>query len=90
VEDVLVVPNQAVRSAGNQRTVTVLFEGQQIQIPVNVGLVGDSLTEIIGDALREGDEVVTSTSSSSASPASNRFQGDGFEGPPGGGGFFVP
>jgi macrolide-specific efflux system membrane fusion protein len=79
---VLVVPNQAIHSTGTQRTVTVLFEGQQISVPVTVGLVGDAATEVTGNSLREGDEVVVNASSSSLSINQNRGGfGGGFEGP---------
>jgi RND family efflux transporter MFP subunit len=90
-EDVLVVPNQAVRSIGGQHTVTVLFEGQQIQIPVTIGLVGDTMTEITGTSLKEGDEVVTNTGTSTSTTSSNA-RGPQFRqefGPGDGGGVFI-
>ena len=86
-ENVLVVPNKAVHSTGTQRTVTVLFQGQQIKVPVTVGLVGDSQTEITGNTLKEGDVVVLSTSttgSTSSTTSRNGFQNGG----PGGQQFF--
>lgn len=58
--DVLTVPNRAIRTVNKQKVVTVLFEGQQIQVPVQVGLSGDSATEIVS-GLKEGDVVVIST-----------------------------
>jgi len=58
--NVLTVPNRAIRTVGKQKTVTVLFEGQQIQTPVQVGLSGDSATEITS-GLKEGDVVVLAT-----------------------------
>jgi HlyD family secretion protein len=80
--DVLVVPNQAIHSTGTQRTVTVLFEGQQISVPVTVGLVGDAATEVTGNSLREGDEVVVNASASSSSINQNRGEfGGRFEEP---------
>jgi HlyD family secretion protein len=87
-ENVLVVPNKAIHSSGTQRTVTVLFQGQQIQVPVTVGLVGDSMTEITGTTLKEGDVVVVATTTASTSSSTNfngrfeqGFPGGGFEGP---------
>lgn len=79
-QNVLIVPNQAIRALGNQRTVTVLFEGQQIQVPVTVGLTNDTTSEVTGNQLREGDEVVINTSTSTAQ--NNNFRQGG------GGGFF--
>jgi RND family efflux transporter MFP subunit len=92
VDDALLVPNKAIRTSSGQRTVTVLFEGQQINVPVTVGLVGDSLSEVTGDQLREGDTVVINGSTSSSTASSNtQFRnaaGGGFGGlggPPSGG-----
>jgi RND family efflux transporter MFP subunit len=90
-ENVLVVPNKAIHTSGTQRTVTVLFQGQQIQVPVTVGLVGDSMTEVTGNSLKEGDMVVLTgtTASTSSTTARNGFQG-GFPGGDGGGVFIGP
>ena len=90
-ENVLVVPNKALRTSSGQRSVTVLFEGQQISVPVTVGLAGDSTSEVTSAQLREGDTVVLngSTNTSSTSTSQNRGDfGGGFEGPPGG--VFIP
>jgi multidrug resistance efflux pump len=74
---------------GGQKTVTVLFQGQQIQVPVTVGLVGDSYTELTGNTLKEGDVVVVSTTTGTTASTSsiNRFQGG--PGEFGGGAIFV-
>jgi HlyD family secretion protein len=90
--NVLTVPNRALRSTGGQRTVTVLFEGQQIPVPVTVGLAGDSVSEIVDDgSLREGDAVVitttTSTGTGTGTGAGGGFGGGGFGG---GAGFVRP
>ena len=82
--NVLVVPNKAIHTSGNQRTVTVLFEGQQIQVPVTVGLVGDSMTEITGTTLKEGDMVIVTTTSTASSSTNTQR---GFE--QGGGQIFI-
>lgn len=79
VANVLVVPNRAIRTTGGQQMVTVLFEGQQITIPVTVGLSGDSVSEVISDQLREGDTLVLVGSTSASTSA-----GGGFEVPAGG------
>lgn len=60
-DNVLLVPSRAVRTQGGQRLVRVLYQGQTIDVPVQVGLSGDSGTEVLGDALKEGDEVVLNT-----------------------------
>ena len=59
-DNVLTVPNRAIRTRGRQKMVTVLFEGQQLQTPVVTGLSSDTATEIIS-GLKEGDVVVVTT-----------------------------
>lgn len=71
-ENVLVVPNQAIQISGGQRVVTVLYQGQQIQVPVTIGLAGDSETEISGDVLKEGDVLVLNITSTTNSRNGNR------------------
>lgn len=55
--DVLVVPSAAVQTVGGQSTVTVMRNGQQVSVPVEVGLEGDQQTEIVS-GLSEGERVV--------------------------------
>jgi HlyD family secretion protein len=81
--NVLLVPNRAIRAVGGQRVVTVLFEGQQIQVPVQVGLSNDTQTEITGGQLQEGDTIVLNSAS-----AATGGGGGGFGGGGGGGGVF--
>ena len=86
-DNVLLVPNRAIHTSGAGRTVTVLFQGQQISVPVTIGLVGTTYTEVDGTSLKEGDEVVISTSTTAASSGNNggfQFRGGG------GGAFFGP
>ncbi len=64
-EDVLVVPNRAVQASAGQKVVRVLFEGHQISVPVTLGLIGDTMSEVAEGALKEGDVVVLNTSSTS-------------------------
>lgn len=84
VEDALLVPNKAIRTSNGQRTVTVLFEGQQISVPVTIGLVGDSLSEVTSDQVREGDVVVLTGTTASTTSTNERptmiFSGGGPEG----------
>jgi HlyD family secretion protein len=71
-QNVLLVPNRAIRTQGKQRYVTVVFEGQRIQTPVQTGLSNDSMTEITS-GLKEGDEVIinsTTTSTTGGMPGS--------------------
>ena len=77
VADSLLVPNKAIRTSGGQKFVTVLFEGQEISIPVTVGLIGDTMSEVTGDQLREGDVVVINGSTASSTTSTSR-EGDVF------------
>ncbi len=79
-DNVLLVPNRAIHVAGGQRTVTVLFEGQQIPVTVQVGLSNDTQSEIIGGQLKAGDTVVLN----STTAASTTGGGGGFGGGLGG------
>lgn len=91
--DALIAPSRAIRSVGNRRMLTVLFEGREIPVLVQTGLTSETGTEILsattsdGQAinLQEGDVVLLNTTTT------NTNQG-GFVGGPGGGGGggFIP
>jgi macrolide-specific efflux system membrane fusion protein len=68
-DNVLTVPNRAVKTVNNQKVLTLLQDGQQVQVPVEVGTVSDAKTEIIS-GVSEGDVVVISTTISSSSSSS--------------------
>jgi HlyD family secretion protein len=58
-QNVLLVPNRAVRTVSTRvRTATVLYEGQLIDVPVTIGLTGDTQSEVLS-GLQEGDIVLT-------------------------------
>lgn len=58
VDDVLTVPNSAIRKRGDQSTVTAIdANGAQQQVRFQPGLVGDDRTQVIS-GLREGQQVV--------------------------------
>lgn len=58
VEDVLTVPNSAVRKRGDQSTVTIIdANGAQQQVRFQAGLIGDDRTQVIS-GLREGQQVI--------------------------------
>jgi HlyD family secretion protein len=81
--NVLMVPNRAIHASGGQRTVTVLFEGQQITVPITVGLSDETQSEVTDGTLREGDTVLLSQS---AATLTNQAGGGGLFGLFGGGG----
>lgn len=59
-QDVLVVPNLAIRSQGGRRFVQVLRDGQTADAEVTFGISNDTVTEVTG-GLEEGDVVVLPT-----------------------------
>ena len=65
-QDVLMVPNAAVKTQGGAKYVQVLVNGVLQQKPVTVGLANDTDTEII-TGLSAGDDVVTQTITSGSS-----------------------
>jgi HlyD family secretion protein len=83
-DNVLLVPNRAIRASGGQRVVIVLFEGQQISVPVTVGLSNDTHSEILTGSLKEGDTVLTSSAAASTTTRTGGgflLGGGGFGGP---------
>lgn len=58
-ENVLCLPNLAVQEREGRHTVLVVRDGEPTPVPVEIGLVGDNLTEIRG-GVAEGDEIVLS------------------------------
>lgn len=77
-EAVLIVPNRAIQTSAGQRIVRVLFEGRLIEVPVTLGLVGSTTSEILDGALQEGDVVALSATSSTASGMMGGAGGAGF------------
>ncbi|MCE5197393.1 MAG: efflux RND transporter periplasmic adaptor subunit [Armatimonadota bacterium] len=57
-DDVLMVPNEAVKESDNGSTVTILQGDKQIERRVEAGLVGKDYTEIIS-GIKRGQKVVT-------------------------------
>lgn len=90
VDNALLVPNKAIHTSNGQKTVTILFEGQQISVPVTVGLAGDSMSAVTSDQLKAGDTVVLSgTTASSTTTTSSQSTGS-FGGPADFGGGIPP
>lgn len=86
-DNVVYVNSAAVTSAGSRHTVTVLENGQRVVRAVQIGLEGDSTTEI-KSGLAAGEQVLISTPSNSSNQGT--LPGGGFPGGgagPGGGSF---
>lgn len=77
-ENVLLVPNAAVRTIGTRHLVTVLYKGQDIETPVTLGLSGDTQTEVLS-GLKEGDVVIMG-GSTTTTPGGGRGGFPGFGG----------
>lgn len=58
VEDVLIVPNRAVRLRDGRRVVYVLRNGVPSMVEVELGLTSETQSEIIGGDVKEGDLLV--------------------------------
>jgi macrolide-specific efflux system membrane fusion protein len=74
-QNALFVNSAAVTSVGSQHTVTVLNNGEQQEALVEIGLVGDTTTQITS-GLRAGQQVVVATASSTSGSGTG-FGNDG-------------
>jgi HlyD family secretion protein len=77
LENVLLVPNRAVRLREGQRVVFVLRDGVPVLTDIELGLTSDVQSEVVGGDVKEGDLLVLN-------PPTQQFQGGGFGGGPGG------
>jgi len=60
VADTLYLPGRAIRDQGGEHLVTVMRDGKQVDLPVEVGIVGNDRTEVL-EGLKEGAEVILPT-----------------------------
>jgi RND family efflux transporter MFP subunit len=77
-DNVLLVPNRAIKTQGNQRTVTVVIDGKNVVEPITIGMTNDTSAEVTSNNLKEGDRIVINQTTT-------RSTGGG-----GGGGFGIP
>jgi len=76
-EDALLVPNRAVRRQGQQTVVEVIRDGERVEVPVTIGLVGEDASEVL-EGLTEGEQVVIpGTSTSTVRRPGGMFFGGG-------------
>ena len=85
VTNVLYVPSSSVTTLGGQSFVTVVDGKTQTQTPVQVGVVGDTATEITS-GVTEGQEVLLSSRTGSTSSTTGTRGGGGLTGGAGFGG----
>jgi len=79
LEDVLLVPNRAVRVVDGQRVVYVLRDAALVPVEVVLGASSETYSELIDGELQAGDSIVLN-------PPANAFD---FSEPPSGGGFLI-
>jgi len=58
LEDVLLIPNRAVRVVSGERVVYILSGSQVQQVPITLGVSSDTMSEVIGGELKAGDTVI--------------------------------
>ncbi len=58
LEDVLLVPNRAVRFRDGKRVVYVLREGQPQPVPITLGASSETYSEVTGGDLKEGEAII--------------------------------
>ncbi|MBN2676900.1 MAG: efflux RND transporter periplasmic adaptor subunit [Anaerolineaceae bacterium] len=58
LENVLLVPNRAVRLVDGKRVVYILLDGQLTTINIELGATADLYSEVLGGDLKEGDLIV--------------------------------
>ncbi len=88
VNDALLAPNRALKTQGTNRTMTLLFEGNEIPLLVKTGLAGEGFTEILSATttdgsvvnLQAGDTVVLNSTTTSSSSQNGGFNGGGMMG----------
>jgi RND family efflux transporter MFP subunit len=73
-EDVLLVPNRAIRRIRGQHVVIVLKGDELIETPIRIGLSNDTVTEVL-EGLKEGDRVVLNPTTIRSGLGSGLLQG---------------
>ena len=58
VEDVILIPNRAVRFMEGERIVYLLRDGKQVSVPIEIGSSSESYSEVIEGDIKEGDKVI--------------------------------
>ncbi|MBN1439169.1 MAG: efflux RND transporter periplasmic adaptor subunit [Anaerolineales bacterium] len=82
LEDVLLVPNRAVRTVGGSRVVYLYVDGGLKTVEIELGASNDVMSQVVSGDLQEGDLIVLN-------PPTTFFNGSGpMSGGGGGGGFF--
>ncbi len=72
LEDVLLVPNRAVRVVDGQRVVYVLKDGAPVQVKIRLGSTSDVNSEVVGGDLKVGDLIVLNPPTTFGPPPGGR------------------
>ena len=64
LEDVLTVPNRAIRLVNNHPVVYILKNNIPAEVSITIGASSDSMSEILSGDLKEGDKVILNPPSS--------------------------
>ena len=75
LDNVLLIPNRAVRMVDGKRVIYVLRNGKSEMVNVTLGLSSDTYSELVSNSLKEGDQIILNP------PSTFNFAG----GPPRGG-----
>lgn len=62
IDDVLMVPNRAVRVVEGQRVVYILQDGEPLVVEIELGGSSDTQSEVVGGDLKEGDQIILNPS----------------------------
>jgi len=74
VENALLVPSTSIFTDGNgQQYVYLIQNGVSTTVPVTIGAVSDSTTQITNDTLKEGDTIVLSFASTASTTGGGMF-----------------
>ena len=87
VDNALLVPSTSIFTDTNGKQYVYLIQnGTQTAVPVTVGAISDTTTQVTGSTLKEGDTIILSFASTSSTTGGGGFGLGGFGGIVGGGG----
>jgi HlyD family secretion protein len=64
INDVLTVPNRAVRTSNGQTVIYLLRSGQVVMVPIELGAASDSDSQVLSGNVKEGDQLIINPPSS--------------------------
>ena len=68
VNDVVLIPNRAVRLVDGERVVYKLVDGQAVQVKIQLGSSSDTTSVLVGGDLKEGDLIILNPPSANGGP----------------------